>query len=150
PGRSFGESPRRTENPSGLSARGVSKERRVMNARGAAERNMLSDKLTRRMGERRAVEAVIWGMPPVNFELMYQAMVQTTGAYNQMVYWSRLLDWKHQTLTPHPDVMCLMPFINPKDVGPVVIEIPPADEGSLSGAIMDAWQVPLEDVGPAG
>jgi len=121
-----------------------------MNTRGAAERNLSSDELTRRMVERRAVEAVIWGMPAVNFELMYQAMVQTTGAYNQIVYWSRLLDWKNQTLTPHPDVICLMPFINTKDVGPVVIEIPPADEGSLSGAIMDAWQVPLEDVGPAG
>ena len=121
-----------------------------MSMLGTAERNLSPDELTRRMVERRAVEAVIWGMPAVNFELMYQAMVQTKGAYNQIVYWSRLLDWKNQTLTPSPDVICLMPFINTKDVGPVVIEIPPADEGSIAGAIMDAWQVPLEDVGPAG
>jgi hypothetical protein len=44
----------------------------------------------------------------------------------------------------------LFPFINTKDVGPVVIEIPPADGGSITGTIMDAWQGPLEDVGPAG
>jgi hypothetical protein len=43
-----------------------------------------------------------------------------------------------------------MPFINTKGVGPVVIEIPPADEGSITGTIMDAWQMPLADVGPAG
>jgi hypothetical protein len=35
-------------------------------------------------------------------------------------------------------------------VGPVVIEIPPADEGSITGTIMDIWQSPFEDVGPAG
>ena len=32
-----------------------------------------------RMGERRAVEAVIWGMPAVNFDLWYQAMIQAKG-----------------------------------------------------------------------
>ncbi len=89
-------------------------------------------------------------MPAVNFDLMYQAMVQTKGAWNQIVYWSRLLDSKNQTLTPNPDTIYLMPFIDTKDVGPVVLEIPPADEGSITGSIMDAWQAALEDVGPAG
>ncbi len=117
---------------------------------GAAAHNLTPDDLSRRSVERRAVEAVIWGMPAVNFELMYQAMVQANGAYNQVVYWSRLPDWKNQILTPNPDVICLMPFINTKDVGPVVVEIPPADEGSITGSIMDAWQAALADVGPAG
>jgi len=31
-----------------------------------------------------------------------------------------------------------------------VLEIPPADEGSITGTVMDAWQCALEDVGPAG
>jgi hypothetical protein len=43
-----------------------------------------------------------------------------------------------------------MPFINTKEVGAIVIEIPPADEGSITGTVMDAWQMPLADVGPAG
>jgi hypothetical protein len=90
-------------------------------------------------------------MPAVNLDLMYQAMVrETKGSYNQIVYWSRLPDWKNQTLTPNPDSIYLMPFINTKGLGPVVIEIPPADEGSINGTIMDGWQMPLEDVGPAG
>ena len=32
----------------------------------------------------------------------------------------------------------------------MVLEIPPADGGSITGTIMDAWQAALEDVGPAG
>src|SRR4029077_12335901 len=43
------------------------------------------------------------------------------------------------------------PFFNTKDVGPIVLEIPPADEdGSFTGNIVDVWQAALEDVGPAG
>src|SRR4029079_12908941 len=64
--------------------------------------------------------------------------------------WSRLLDWKNQTLTPNPDAIYLMPFFDTAHVGPMVIDIPPADEGSITGSIMDCWQTPLEDVGPAG
>ncbi len=106
--------------------------------------------LTRRTIERCAVEAVIWGMPAVNYDLMYQAMVRARGMFNQIVYWSRLPDWKNQTLTPNPDSIYLMPFINTRDSGPMVLEIPPADEGSINGSIMDCWQAALEDVGPAG
>src|ERR1700739_3540669 len=90
-------------------------------------------------------------MPAVNYDAMYQALVRDAhGGSNQIVYWSRLLDWKNQTLTPNPDTIYLMPFINTKDVGPVVLEIPPADEGSITGNVCDAWQCALEDVGLAG
>jgi hypothetical protein len=107
--------------------------------------------LARRMIERRAVEAVIWGMPAVNYQLMHQEMVRkTNGGFNQVLYWSRLLDRKNQTLTPNPDVIYLMPFINTKDVGPVVLEIPPADDGLFNGSIMNYWQAAIEDVGPGG
>ena len=82
---------------------------------------------------RRAVEAVIWGMPAVNYERMFQAAVRAAaGDFNQVVYWSRLPDWKNQTLTPNPDSLYFMPFINTKDVGPVVLELPPADGGSIT------------------
>jgi hypothetical protein len=49
--------------------------------------------------ERRAVEAVIWGMPIVNYDRMYQAVVQQThGDFNQIVCWSRLPSWKNQKI----------------------------------------------------
>jgi hypothetical protein len=107
--------------------------------------------LERQILQHRAIEAMIWAMPAVNRDLMYQAMLRETKARdNQMLYWSRLLDWKNQTLTPNTDVIYLTPYFDTKDVGPVVIEIPPADGGVINGTIMDAWQTPLEDVGPAG
>jgi hypothetical protein len=107
--------------------------------------------LTERTLHRRAVEAVIWGMPAVNYDLMYQALVRdANGAFNQVAYWSRLPDWKIQTLTPNPDAIYFTPFINTKDVGPMVLVIPPADKGSITGTVMDVWQCALEDVGPAG
>jgi hypothetical protein len=108
-----------------------------------------SEDLARRIVERRAVEAVIWGMPAVNTDLMYQAMLGLGGKPNQIVYWSGLLDWRNQTLTPNPDVIYFMAFFDTND-GPVVIDIPPADDGVINGSIMDPWQAALEDVGPAG
>src|SRR5690348_7725402 len=113
--------------------------------------NFTSAQLAKRALHRRAVEAVIWGMPAVNYDLVYQAAVrEAKGGFNQIIYWSRLPDWKIQTLTPNPDAIYLTRFINTKDVGPVVLEIPPADEGSITGTVMDVWQSALEDVGPAG
>ena len=112
-----------------------------------------SKDVAQRTTESRAVEAVIWGTPAVNFDRMYQAMVHDAKAgegSNKVVYWSRLFNWKNQTLTPNPDSIYFMPFFNTKDVGPVVLEVPPADGGSITGSIDDCWQTAIADVGPAG
>jgi hypothetical protein len=109
--------------------------------------------IAQRTIERRAVEAVIWGMPAVNFDRMYQAMVHDAKAgegSNKIVYWSRPMNWRNQTLTPNPDTICFIPFFNTKDIGPMVLEIPPADDGSITGSVDDCWQTAVEDVGPAG
>lgn len=99
----------------------------------------------------RAVQTVIWAMPAVNYDRMLQAMFKAGGKENQVVYWSKLFDWQNQTLTPNPNTIYLMPFMNTKDTGPLVVEIPAASEGQeITGTIIDAWQVALEDVGPAG
>src|SRR5580692_3247366 len=110
------------------------------------------EEFARRAIERRAVEAVIWGMPAVNYDLMLQEMLtKTPGKVNQIIYWGRPLDWKNQTLTPNPDTLYLMAFLDTKDVGPIVIEVPPAGaEGSLNANIVNIWQEPLEDAGLLG
>src|ERR1700722_17765559 len=100
----------------------------------------------------RAVEAVIWGMPAVNYDLMLQEMLtKTPGKVNQVIYWGKPLDWHNQTLTPNPDTLYFMTFLNTKDIGPIVIEIPPADaNGSLNANFVNVWQAPLEDTGLLG
>ncbi|MEC5398033.1 DUF1254 domain-containing protein [Uliginosibacterium sp. H1] len=104
-----------------------------------------------RVVERRAIEAVIWGMPAVNTELMLQTMLKvTSGKENEILYWSKPPHWKNQTLTPNPDAIYLMTFVNTKTAGPLVVEIPPAEGGSLAVNIVTTWQMPLEDAGPEG
>lgn len=110
-----------------------------------------AEELRQRAIQRRAVEAVVWGMPVVNFDLMFQEMKKKTkGDFNQILYWSRLLDWKNQTLTPNPDVIYVMPFFDTRDVGPIVLEVPRADDGVFNGSIMNRWQSAIEDIGPGG
>ena len=90
------------------------------------------------MTKARAVEAVIWGMPAVNYDLMLQEMLsKTEGKVAEIIYWGRPLDWRNQTLTPNPDAIYFMTFFNTKD-GPVVIDVPAADGGSLNGNIVKA------------
>src|ERR1700749_3358786 len=105
-----------------------------------------------RLVRSRAVEAVIWGMPIVNYDLMLQEMLtKTPGKVNQVIYWGKPLDWKNQTLTPNPDTLYFMAFFNTRDVGPMVIEIPPAQaNGSLNANFVNVWQAPLEDAGLLG
>jgi hypothetical protein len=111
-----------------------------------------ADNLVRSTIERRAVEAVIWGMPAVNYDLMLQEMLaKTPGRVGQVIYWGRPLDWHNQTLTPNPDALYFMVFFNTKD-GPVVLDLPPGDnkDGSFNGNIVTVWQMPLEDAGLLG
>ena len=118
----------------------------------ANAQSLSTDDLNRRNVERRAVEAVIWGMSAVNTDLMRQEMLtKTSGKVNQFIYWGRPLDYRNQTLTPNPDTLYFMAFFNTKDVGPIVLEVPPGDaNGSLNGNIVTVWQTSLEDVGLLG
>lgn len=98
----------------------------------------------------RAFQAVIWGMPAVNFELLNESLIKAKGNFNQVIYWSKLINSKNQTLTPNPDVIYINPLYDVRQ-GPVVLEIP-ATEGvsSLTGSLDDGWQTAIEDIGPAG
>jgi hypothetical protein len=52
----------------------------ILMAASAHAQNFSADDLARRAIERRAVEAVIWGMPAVNYDLMLQEMLTKTAA----------------------------------------------------------------------
>ena len=94
-------------------------------AQQTAAQQVDADSLQRRAIERRGTEAVIWGMPAVNADLMLQEMLaKTTAKQNDVVFWSRPADAKNQTLTPNPDSIYFMCFWNVK-VGPIVIDVPP-------------------------
>src|SRR5580698_1110118 len=117
----------------------------------ATQPSLNSAQLAERTVHRRAVEAVIWGMPAVNYDLMLQEMLtKTPGQVGQVIYWGRPLDAKNQTLTPNPDALYFMTFYNTAD-GPVVLDLPPgSNDGSFNANIVTVWQMPLEDAGLLG
>ena len=90
--------------------------------------------LERGVLEGRALEAFVWGLPAVNYDLMLQEMLaKTSGKVNQLIYWGRPLDSKNQTLTPNPDALYFMAFFDTRD-GPIVLEVPPGNaQGNSRG-----------------
>jgi hypothetical protein len=114
--------------------------------------NLTPDELNRRTIERRAVDAVIWGLPLVGEDAVKQAAFRDGKAtYNDIVWWPKGGGWKNQSPTPNVNTRYMYFFINTKQDGPVVVELPPAVPGaSFYGTIEDAWYVPLVDIGFEG
>lgn len=105
--------------------------------------------LDERTKYRRAVEAVIWGMPLVNTEAMRQAYLRDVGAtYNDVCYFSRPADWRFQVTTPNASTNYVYFNFNLKQ-GPVVIDVPEPVGAGLLGGMLDAWDVTIAGVGPA-
>jgi Uncharacterized conserved protein len=99
---------------------------------------------------KRALDAAIWGMPIVGVDAMRQAYFRDAGArYNDVVYLSKPADWRLRIATPNASALYVYLNFNVKD-GPVVVEVPAADEAGLFGSLLDAWQAPKIDVGPDG
>jgi hypothetical protein len=126
----------------------------VLLAQSAAAQNtapITSEELNRRTIERRAVEAVIWGMPIVSQDAQHQSSIRDAGAQNNdIVFWSQPSGWKNQTTTPNASVRYVFINFNTQPEGPVVLEVPAAVGAGLFGTVVDAWQVPLIDLGPSG
>jgi hypothetical protein len=53
----------------------------------AHAQNLSPEEINNRQIQRRAVEAVIWGMPAVNYDLMLQEALKTGAKENEIVYW---------------------------------------------------------------
>ena len=106
--------------------------------------------LSERVMHYRAIDAVVWAMPLLNFKTARDGHAAIGAGYNDIAYNSQIQDWKFQAATPNDTTPYTNFFWTVKD-GPVVIEIPPSGDGvGIFGTLMDAWQRPLEDVGAAG
>jgi hypothetical protein len=103
----------------------------------------------RRTIERRAVEAAIWGMPIVSVDAMRQAFFRADARYGDVLYLSKPADWRFQTTTPNASSLYVYLNFNTKD-GPVVLDFPAAVGAGLFGSVLDAWSLPVADVGPDG
>jgi hypothetical protein len=103
-----------------------------------------------RMVYGRAVDAVVWAMPLLNFKAFRDAHAAAGVGPNDVAYFSQIQNWKFQTATPNNTTPYVNFYWNVSD-GPVVVEIPASAEGvGIFGTLMDAWQRPIDDVGAAG
>ena len=94
----------------------------------------------------------IWGLPLVGEDAVKQAAFRDGKAkYNDIVWWPKGGGWKNQSPTPNVNTRYMYFFINTRQDGPVVVELPQAVPGaSFYGTIEDAWYVPLTDIGFEG
>ncbi len=90
-------------------------------------------------------------MPAVSMmDLRKSAESQLGFTFNDVIYFSEPMVSRHGFLTANNDVPYVISVLNTKD-GPVILEVPPASEKVIYfGSVIDAWQVPVTDIGPEG
>jgi len=99
----------------------------------------------------RATQVAIWAMPAVGIVDFKKATIRDLGGtINDVVYLTKPFDSKHGFLTAN-DVTAYAWGSMSTAKGPLVLEVPPAsDKVSYFGTIVNAWDQPIEDVGPPG
>ncbi|MGH7677818.1 MAG: DUF1254 domain-containing protein, partial [Gemmatimonadaceae bacterium] len=100
--------------------------------------------------ERRALEAAVWGIPIVSLDAIRRSLYRDARAQQgDIVYWSQPSDWKFAFRTSLALTRYVYVSINTRH-GPAVLEVPPATGAIVTGAVADAWQAPLANVGVDG
>ncbi|MBD9371025.1 DUF1254 domain-containing protein [Rhizobium sp. ARZ01] len=99
----------------------------------------------------RGTQAAIWGISAVSMMGLRRGAERDLGAtFSDILYSSQLFGPRQAFLTANNQTPNVIVMLDTTD-GPVVLEVPPASDRTVFfGSIIDAWQVPLADVGPQG
>lgn len=99
----------------------------------------------------RAFEAVVWAMPATAIYRFRVGSLEIPGAADNVVLaYSGPLTQLTEAITGNTVTPYIAANTDLRN-GPTVVEVPAKnDKASLYGQIVDAWQVTLADVGPAG
>lgn len=105
------------------------------------------DKLYDEMDFQRACQAYLWGIPAVGLNEWRRAHYNVFGGKNgEMLTYFDFAE-KLGILTPNYTTPYIAGFVDLKESGPFVIEVP---KGLIAGMIMDNWQRVLADLGVVG
>lgn len=89
----------------------------------------------------RATQVYLWALPAVNLYSLKQASEGRFGSgYTVFPVWKKRLDAKTIIPTPNSDVIYALGYIDVGRDGPMVIDVPPRQQGILN----DFWQRPVE------
>jgi hypothetical protein len=110
-----------------------------------------SDQLPYQLALQRGTQAVIWGMPAVSMMGCRKSAKRDLDAtFNDIIYFSKPMVSRHGFLTANNQVPYVIVLLDTTD-GPVVLDVPPASPKTIFfGSVIDAWQVPVVDIGPEG
>ncbi|MEF2977215.1 DUF1214 domain-containing protein [Subtercola sp. YIM 133946] len=99
----------------------------------------------------RAFEAVMWAIPAVSMYRFRAAAFDDLGANNNdILAYSAPASPRLEALTANSSIPYIAAYADLRN-GPVVLDLPAASDGaSLYGQVVDAWQLTIADVGPAG
>jgi hypothetical protein len=88
----------------------------------------------------RATQVYLWSLPAVNIYAMKEGSEKTYGAgYNVLPVWKSRLNAKTKVTTPNSDCLYAMSYVNVAKDGPIVVEVPPKNQGIFD----DFFQRPL-------
>lgn len=88
----------------------------------------------------RAVQSYLWAQPALNIFAMKEGSEKLFGkGYNVLPVWKERLNAKTQVTTPNSDVIYAMGYLDLKQDGPMVLEVPPG----LQGILDDFFQRPI-------
>ncbi len=88
----------------------------------------------------RGVQSYLWSLPAVNMWAMKQGSEARFGAgYNILPVWKERLSARTLVTTPNSDVIYAMGYVDLGKDGPLVIDLPPGQQGILD----DFWQRPI-------
>ena len=92
----------------------------------------------------RAVQAYLWALPALNMYGMKEGSEKVFGkGYNVLPIFKERLNAKTLITTPNSDVIYALGYLDLKEDGPMVIEVPPG----LQGILDDFWQRPIRSEG---
>jgi hypothetical protein len=107
----------------------------------------------------RGVQAYLWALPAVSMYGMKEGSEKVFGkGYNILPIFKERMSAKTLIPTPNSDVICALGYLDLKEDGPLVVEVP----AGLEGILDDFWQRPVRsdgqidgrdwagDVGPLG
>ncbi len=107
---------------------------------GAKESQQLTDELFYQRG----VQTYLWALPALNMYAMKEGSERVFGkGYNVLPIFKERLNAETLITTPNSDVIYALGYLDLKEDGPMVIEVPPG----LQGILDDFWQRPICSVG---
>ena len=133
------------QNSAALVKKGVNDTEQIL------ERALKVEDIEYKIMVQRATQTAIWAMPAAGMVDFINATRRDAGGdINDVIYLNKPFDSKHGFLTAN-DVTAYAWGSMTSEPGPIVVEVPSAtDKVSYFGTIVNAWDVPIEDVGPAG